>query len=111
MAICITDGIFAVSNDYEVRRKFRFNMIEYGSAKYSPDLLKGMLNVWNTIVRAISDPEMKDQWNVEQFTNENSSILTKYTQIGLEEPPRTMETPGVGMSVVDSTIHKQFIEK
>ena len=111
MAICITDGIFAVSNDYEVRRKFRFNMIEYGSAKYSPDLLKGMINVWNTIVRAISDPEMKDQWNVEQFTNENSSILTKYTQIGLEEPPRTMETPGVGMSVMDSTIHKQFIEK
>ena len=110
MAICIIDGIFAVSNDYEVRRKFRFNMIEYGSAKYSPDLLKGMINVWNTIVRAISDPEMKDQWNVEQFTNENSSILTKYTQIGLEEPPRTNESL-IKLRLMDLTTHKQFIEK
>jgi hypothetical protein len=111
LAVNIADGIFAVSNDYEIRKKFRFYMIEYLVDKYPPQLLKGMTLIWNSLVRAISDPEMKDQWNVEQFTNKNGSILTKYTQIGLEEPSRTMETPGDGTSDMDSTIHKLFIEK
>ena len=111
LSVNIADGIFAVSNDYEIRKKFRFYMIDYLSTKYSPQLLMGMTLIWNSLVRAISDPEMKDQWNVEQFTNKNGSILTKYTQIGLEEPPRTMETPGDGTSDMDSTIHKLFIEK
>jgi hypothetical protein len=111
LAVNIADGIFAVSNDYEIRKKFRFYMIEYLVDKYPPQLLKGMTLIWNSLVRAISDPEMKDQWNVEQFTNKNGSILTKYTQIDLEEPSRTMETPGDGTSDMDSTIHKLFIEK
>lgn len=112
LAVNIADGIFAVSNDYEIRKKFRFNMIEYLSTKYSPQLLMGMTLIWNSLVRAISDPEMKDQWSVEQFTNKDGNILTKYTQIDLEEtPPHTMEPPVAGISAMDSTIHKQFIEK
>lgn len=110
LSVNIADGIFAVSNDYEIRKKFRFNMIEYLSTKYSPQLLKGMTLIWNSLVRAISDPEMKDQWNVEQFTNKNGSILTKYTQIDLEESPRTNEGL-IKLRLMDLTTHKQFIEK
>jgi hypothetical protein len=110
LSVNIADGIFAVSNDYEIRKKFRFNMIEYMSTKYSPQLLKGMTLIWNSLVRAISDPEMKDQWNVEQFTNKNGSILTKYTQIDLEESPRTNESL-IKLRLMDLTTHKQFIEK
>ena len=110
LSVNIADGIFAVSNDYEIRKKFRFNMIEYLSTKYSPQLLKGMTLIWNSLVRAISDPEMKDQWSVEQFTNKNGSILTKYTQIDLEESPRTNESP-IKLKLMDLTTHKQFIEK
>jgi hypothetical protein len=110
LSVNIADGIFAVSNDYEIRKKFRFNMIEYMSTKYSPQLLKGMTLIWNSLVRAISDPEMKDQWSVEQFTNKNGSILTKYTQIDLEESPRTNESL-IKLRLMDLTTHKQFIEK
>lgn len=110
LSVNIADGIFAVSNDYEIRKKFRFYMIEYLSTKYSPQLLMGMTLIWNSLVRAISDPEMKDQWSVEQFTNKNGSILTKYTQIGLEESPRTNESL-IKLRLMDLTTHKQFIEK
>lgn len=110
LSVNIADGIFAVSNDYEIRKKFRFNMIEYLSTKYSPQLLKGMTLIWNSLVRAISDPEMKDQWSVEQFTNKNGSILTKYTQIDLEESPRKNESL-IKLKLMDLTTHKQFIEK
>lgn len=99
-----TDGIFAVSNDYEVRKKFRYTIIE-STTIYTPDLFNGITTVWNAIVRAITDPEMKDQWHTEQFTNENGSILTKYTNT-----TPVIETPN-GMNMMNPIKHKMFIEK
>lgn len=92
LTICMADGLFAVSNDYERRKKFRYNMMEYSTTLYTFDLLDGMTYIWNLLVRSISDPEMKEQWVIEEFTNENGSILTKYTQLGPEKSPTGLLT-------------------
>lgn len=101
--VSVTDGIFAVSNDYEVRKKFRYTIIE-STTIYTPELFKGMTGVWNAIVRAITDPDMKDQWHTEQVTNKDGSILTKYTNIGSIKNPN-------GVMLMNPIKHKSFIEK
>lgn len=104
LTICMADGLFAVSNEYEKRKQFRYNMMEYSTTLYTYNLLTSMISVWNTLIRAISDPEMKKQWVIEEFTNENGGILTKYTQLGPEKSPS-------GILIMNPTTHQSFINK
>lgn len=73
------DGIFSISDKFEVRRKFRHNMIQFGSDRYTITSFNQMLLMWENIAKALNDPEIKEIWETKEIKISNDPSIKRYS--------------------------------
>ena len=73
------DGIFSISDKFEVRKRFRHNMLRFGSDRYNITSFNQMLLVWENIAKALNDPEIKEIWETKEIKISSDPSLKRYS--------------------------------